>query len=53
MIGDFAVPADHRLKIKKREETNQYLYFARELKMAVLHEGDGDTSFSLHAKNGS
>ena len=31
-IVDFAVPADHRIKLKECEKTNKYLDFARELK---------------------
>ena len=29
---DFAVPADHRVKLKKREKKDKYLDLARELK---------------------
>ena len=39
---DFAVPADHRLKIKQREKSDKY--FARELKRTMEHESDGDTA---------
>ena len=31
-IVDFAVPADHRVKLKEREKKDKYLDFARELK---------------------
>ena len=31
-IGDFAVPADHRIKLKEIEKKNKYLDLARELK---------------------
>ena len=31
-IIDFAVPADHRIKLKECEKKNEYLDFARELK---------------------
>ena len=31
-IVDFAVPADHRIKLKKSEKKDQYLDLARELK---------------------
>ena len=31
-IVDFAVPADHRLKLKENEKKYKYLYHARELK---------------------
>ena len=29
---DFAVPADHRIKLKKREKLDEYLELARKLK---------------------
>ena len=29
---DFAVPADHKSKLKESEKKGEYLYFARELK---------------------
>ena len=31
-IVDFAVPADHRVKLKQREKKDNYLDLARELK---------------------
>ena len=31
-IVDFAVPADHRIKLKECEKRNKYLFLARELK---------------------
>ena len=31
-IVDFAIPADHRIKLKEYEKKNKYLYFANELK---------------------
>ena len=31
-IVDFAVPADHRIKLKEREKMDEYFYLARELK---------------------
>ena len=37
-IVDFAVPADHRVKLKENEEKNKYLDLARELKKTVEHE---------------
>ena len=30
-LEDFAVPADHRVKMKEREKIDKYLYLAREL----------------------
>ena len=37
---DFAVPADHRVKIKENKKINKYLDLARELK----NEGDDDNT---------
>ena len=31
-IGDFVIPADHRVKLKESEKRNEYLDLARELK---------------------
>ena len=31
-IADFAVPADHRIKLKESEKKDKYLNLARELK---------------------
>ena len=41
---DFAVPADHRIKLKECEKRDKYLDLARELKKAVEHEGDNYTN---------
>ena len=41
---DFAVPADHRIKLKESEKKDKYLDLARELKKTVEHEGDDFTS---------
>ena len=40
-IVDFAVPADHRIKLKEYEKKDMYLDLARELKK---HEGDNYTN---------
>ena len=32
LFWDFAVPADHRVKLKENEMRDKYLEFARELK---------------------
>ena len=42
---DFAVQADHWLKVKENEKKDTYLDFARELekKQTVQHKGNGDT----------
>ena len=39
-IVDFAVPADHVVKLKESEKKNKYLDLARELKKAKEHEVD-------------
>ena len=39
---DFAVPAEHRVKLKKGEKKDKYLDLARELKKTVELESDGD-----------
>ena len=35
---DFAVPADHRIKLKENEKKDKYLDLARELKKTEEHE---------------
>ena len=40
---DFAVPADHRIKLKECEK-NKYLDLAKELKKTMEHEGDNYTN---------
>ena len=39
-IVDFAVPADHRIKLKECEKEDKYLDLAREFKKTVKHAGD-------------
>ena len=41
-IVDFAVPADHRMKLKESEKGDKYLDLGRESKK-LEHESDGDT----------
>ena len=43
-IVDFAVPADHRIKLKECEKKDKYLDLARELKKTMEHEGDNYTN---------
>ena len=43
---EFAVPADHRVKLKKSEKKEKYLDFARELKGTVDHDGNDDTNYN-------
>ena len=41
---DFAVPADHRVKLKESEKKDKYLDLARELKKTEKHESGGYTN---------
>ena len=41
-IVDFAVPADHRVKLKESENRDKYL----EPNKTMEHEGDGDTNYN-------
>ena len=43
-IVDFAVPADHRIKLKECEKKDKYLDLARELKKTVEHAADNYTN---------
>ena len=43
-IVDFAVRADHRIKLNEYEKKDKYLDLARELKKTVEHEGDNYTN---------
>ena len=43
-IVDFAVRADHRIKLKKCEKKDKYLDLARELKKTTEHAGDNHTN---------
>ena len=46
----FAVPIDHKVKIKENKKIDKYLDLAWKLKKkAVKHEGDDDTSCSKRA----
>ena len=40
-IVNFAVPVDHRVKLKESEKNYKYLDFARELKKTMEHESNG------------
>ena len=44
-IVDFAVLADHGVKLKESEKRNKYLDLVRELKKTMEHKGDGDTNY--------
>ena len=43
-IVNFAVQADHRIKLKESEKKDKYLDLARELKKTMEHEGDDYTN---------
>ena len=43
-IVDFAVPVDHRIKLKECEKRDKYFDLARELKKKMEHEGDNYTN---------
>ena len=43
-IVDFAVPADHRIKVKEYEKKDKYLDLDRKLKKTVKHAGDNYTN---------
>ena len=43
-IVNFAVPADHRIKLKECEKKDKYLNLDRELKKTIEHEGDNYTN---------
>ena len=43
-IVNFAVPADHRIKLKECEKKDIYLDLARELKKTMEHAGDNYTN---------
>ena len=50
-IVDFAIPADHRLKIKENEKGDKYYDLARELKKDMEHRSDSDTNCKWYAQN--
>ena len=43
-LMDFAVAADHRVKLKESEKKDKYLDLPRESKKTVAHESDGYTN---------
>ena len=43
-IVDFAVPADHRIKLKEYDKKDKYLDLARELKNTMEHDGNNYTN---------
>ena len=50
-LVDFALPADHRVKIKENEKRGKYLNLTRELKNAKKHESNGDSNNNWSACN--
>ena len=42
-IVDFAVPADHRIKLKENEKRDKFIDFARELKKKKKMEYESDS----------
>ena len=48
---DFAVPVDHRVKLKESERV-KYIDLARELKKSMEHKSDGDTNYNWCARHG-
>ena len=51
-IVEFAVPEDHRGKLKEIEKINKYLDLARELKTSMEHEDDNDANCKWCTGNG-
>ena len=51
-IVDFAVLADHRVKVKGSEKRDKYLDLARELKKTMEHESDSGTNCNWCARYG-
>ena len=49
-IVDFAIPADHKVKLKESEKIDKYLDLARELKKTMEDESDGDTNCNWCAR---
>ena len=43
-IVDFAVSADHRVKLRECEKKDKYLDVARKMKKIMKHEGDNCTN---------
>ena len=49
-IMDYAVPADHRVKLKESEKRDKYLDLASELNKTMENENDGDTDCNWRAR---
>ena len=50
-IVNFAVPADHRIKLKECENKDKYFDLARELQKTMEHAGDNYTNCNWHVWN--
>ena len=47
---DFAIPADHKVKLKENEKKDKYLDLAREMKKKIVeHESDGCNWYSWYS----
>ena len=44
---DFAVPANHKVKLKENEKKDKYLDLVRELKKIVKHKSEVYTNYNL------
>ena len=49
-IVGFAIPADHRVKLKESEKKDKYLGIARKPKKIMKHENDSDTNCNWHTR---
>ena len=47
---DFAVPLDHRVKLRESEKNDRYLDLARELKKTMKCESNRDTNCNWRAR---
>ena len=43
---EFAVPADHWIKLKESEKKFKYIDFPTEVKKTMEHESDGDSNWN-------
>ena len=49
-IVEFAVPADHGVKLKERDKRDTYPNLSKELKKTMGHESDGDPNCKWRAR---
>ena len=50
-IVNYAVPTNHRIRLKESKEIDKYLDLLRELKKMMEHQGKGNTSSNWCARN--